>query len=184
MLVDYAVVLQQNTANSTPEAEFVALSHGTLRGLIPMVSFLEALTRRSIGSATGSDSSTAISVVESGYSRKLAYLKKYQRVSIGVIHDWNAQDENGIYKLPTKRNPADVMTKPLDYEAHWAHLQRIGMEFLPMVEYNVEIDYDDETGPGVEEADHDDNDGGEPEGEEQVRKLIGAFAAALMRMEP
>ena len=91
--------LQSNTANSTPVAEFVGLPHSTLRGLIPQVALAETLVERDAPAATVSDSATAITGAETWFSRRLAYLKKYQRVSIGVVHVWNARPENVSYKI-------------------------------------------------------------------------------------
>ena len=87
-----------------------------------------------------------------------------------------------INKVDGKENPADVMTKPLDFEAHWSHLQRIGIGFLPMVDYSVEMAEDDDCDPDAG-SDDEAYRPPEPEGEEQVKKQIGAFAAALLRAE-
>ena len=56
-----------------------------------------------------------------------AEIPTYQHWS---LHDWNAREEDVFYKLPTDSNPADVMTKPLDYIKHWEHLRRMGVHLI------------------------------------------------------
>ena len=46
---------------------------------------------------------------------------------------------------------ADVMTKPLDHQQHWAHLVRMGMAFLEIEGYLIEIDEDEEADDEAED---------------------------------
>ena len=135
ILLDWGVHLQSETAKSTPEAELVAFSDGTTRSSIPIISIMEELMRRCIRCTTGCDNSTAIHVVQTGYSRKMSYVKKYQKISIGLLHDWNQREENLVVKVPTARNPADVLTKPLDYTKFWGHIPHMGMAMVIAVEH-------------------------------------------------
>ena len=79
-----------------------------------------------------SDNETGVAAIRKGYSRKLAYLKKHQRISLGALHEVYAEngpnvlaDEAGIDMI------ADPMTKPLDVAAHWRHFRRMGLVALP-----------------------------------------------------
>ena len=74
-------------------------------------------------------------------------------MSIGVVHDWSEMPGNEVAKVDTKKNGADLMTKPLGFVLHWRHADRIGMKFLEegaSLEYFVELDDDwgDEYSPG------------------------------------
>ena len=105
---------------------------------------------RRVRLVAGSDSSACIGAVTKGYSKKLAYLEKHQRISLSSTHEvffeslarppapaWSddvAVDEdecgeniNMLVKLPTARNRGDIFTKPLEYVSHWGHVQRLGM---------------------------------------------------------
>jgi hypothetical protein len=134
ILMDWGAHLEPETAYSTPEAEFVAAAHGTMRSLIPVGAVLEDMLRRCLISCTGLDNSTAIQIIEAGYSRRLSYLKKYQRVSIGLLHDWNSREENFLFKVLSARNVADIMTKILDFIVHWEHCERLGLDFVDTVQ--------------------------------------------------
>ena len=85
LLLDWAEVLDPETAFSTPEAELVAAAMGAMRSLIPVTALLAEILRRVLFTALGLDNTTAISVIQAEFSRRLAYLRKYQRVSLGLL---------------------------------------------------------------------------------------------------
>ena len=79
-----------------------------------------------------SDNETGVTAIRKGYSRKLAYLKKHQRISLGALHEVYAEagpnvltDEAGVDMI------ADPMTKPLDVATHWRHFRAMGLVALP-----------------------------------------------------
>ena len=79
-----------------------------------------------------SDNETGVTAIRKGYSRKLAYLKKHQRISLGALHEVYAEagpniltDEKGVNMI------ADPMTKPLDVATHWRHFRAMGLVALP-----------------------------------------------------
>ena len=39
--------------------------------------------------------------------------------------------------MASTRNPSDLLTKLLDYVAHWAHCERNGLEFVDTGDYRV-----------------------------------------------
>ncbi len=65
--------------------------------------------------------------VKKGFSRKLSYMAKYQKISSGMMHDYYAHPMNLLAKVGSGANRADALTKPLDHVKHWAHITAMGM---------------------------------------------------------
>ena len=130
------------TARSTGEAEMVAIDGATFNVSMPWVLLLEGVFRRSIGWVTGSDSDAAIKAVKKGYSKKMAYLMKWQRISIAALKQvyfpfTEEEDEDpqldltaNLIKVLGDVNKADLFTKSFDHERHWFLLMLIGMQFV------------------------------------------------------
>ena len=130
------------TARSTGEAEMVAIDGATFNVSMPWVLLLEGVFRRSIGWVTGSDSDAAIKAVKKGYSKKMAYLMKWQRISIAALKQvyfpyTEEEDDDpqldltaNLIKVLGDINKADLFTKSFDHERHWFLLMLIGMQFV------------------------------------------------------
>ena len=93
----------------------------------PIRLLLESILRRIVCHVVLSDSDTARQAVLKGFSRKLAYMKKMTKISIGWIHDTFMHPDNRLDRVDTKRNCSDICTKGLDHEAHWFHCWKLGM---------------------------------------------------------
>ena len=81
--------------------------------------------------------------VQAGFSKKLAYMAKTQRLAIGCLHEvyfgesldlLDESDENCeniLTHVDGKKNPADLFTKALPAEKHWWCCEEIGLVAIP-----------------------------------------------------
>ena len=125
----------------------VACSDATFRSALPITSIVERLLDRRVRIVMGTDASACLAAIQKGYSKKLSYLDKHQRVSIAAVHEvyfasmslpvsdaeGEAQAEvlNVLAKVATDMNRGDLFTKPLPHEAHWRHVWGLGMVARP-----------------------------------------------------
>ena len=121
------------TEQGTPGAEIISLRDGTYGEALPLVSTLEAFLKRPVRLVAGIDSLTGLQIVERGFSRKLAYMKKVALVAISGLHELyyghgeeTAPDDarciNRLVHRSGDTNWSDVLTKALDAKKHWACL--------------------------------------------------------------
>ncbi len=75
------------------------------------------------------DSESAESNFKSGYSRKLRYLRKHQRVSLGFIGGEVSSGNVEVLRTPTDTNNTDIHTKPLDRVKFRRHAEAMGMHY-------------------------------------------------------
>ena len=105
---------------------------------LPLTGILEALLKRAVRVIAEEDSEASIAAIKKGYSRKLAYARKTQRVSLSGLHELFFGDEvdiepndsrtiNRLYHVPGKKNPADLFTKGLDTAKHWWCMEAAGL---------------------------------------------------------
>ena len=130
---------KQTVAAQHPgEAETVALRDVVYQEGLPFVGILEAIFQRPIRLIAETDSETAIGAIKRGYSRKMAYLRKTQRLSLSELHELfyghdvciDEDDSKSIDRLrhvPGDDDPVDVLTKALAVEKHWACARGLGM---------------------------------------------------------
>lgn len=64
-------------------------------------------------------------------SRRLSYLAKHQRGPISAISEFYGEDGRKLGRVESGDNSSDLLTKPLDHEAHWKHCTKLGMGFPP-----------------------------------------------------
>ena len=145
ILLDWASKTQSATSRSTGEAEVVACSDATFRSALPITAVVERLVDRRMRIVMGTDASAAHRAIEKGYSKKLSYLDKHQRVSIAATHEVyyaslsapsdDAEEAAGwlnvLHKIGTADNRGDLFTKPLPHETHWRHVWGLGMVARP-----------------------------------------------------
>ena len=104
---------QGATAQSTGEAEIVAVADGMRRMLLPVLMVFEFIFGSPPKSTSLlSDSTAAIGAVQNGYG-VMKYVKKTQRVSMGWISDVLEQKEISLGKVDGEDNTSDAMTKHL-----------------------------------------------------------------------
>ena len=132
-LLNWASKSQPVTSKSPPEAEMVAAVEGTCNVGEPVRLLFEATLGRVVHHAVLPDPDTARTAVEKGYSRRLAYIKKTQRISIGWLHDHFLREDTTLARVDTLKNWSDILTKALDHAKHWGHLARMGLRGSPQV---------------------------------------------------
>jgi hypothetical protein len=122
---------QTVTELSTGSSEMVAFRDVTYQEAVPLVGLLELMLQRAVRLIGEIDSEAARGAIRRGYSRKLAYLKKTQRVAISGLHelfhgegaiDLEPDDSMSINRcnhVPGDKNVADLYTKALPAQKHW-----------------------------------------------------------------
>ena len=121
------------TARSTAHAELQALDVGTFNSAIPLAFLLDNALGRMVTIVGREDNATAFLAVQRGYSKKLAYLARHDRISISALHEVFFGDPdvvgeiqqhacNLLLKEPTETQRADIYTKTLNHLKHWANV--------------------------------------------------------------
>ena len=91
------------------------------RSLAPVGEAISQAWGRQLFEAAETDNDAALADVRSGHSKKLAYVRHYQKLSIGLVHDYFDEDNREIGRVNTDDNDSDMFTKPLDTEAFERH---------------------------------------------------------------
>ena len=89
-LISWSVKRQGSTSSSTAEAHAVALWHEVKQKGLPTLTFLDAFlvgTRRPVELVGKVDNTPAITAVHKGYSKKLTFLERTHKCSIGSFHE-------------------------------------------------------------------------------------------------
>ena len=124
-LIDWASRRQQSTAKSTGEAETVAGAE-CLQSFLPILDVVETVVGSPVPCALLTDSDAARAAMKNGYSRKMRYLKKTQRICLGFIGD-AIQEACTVERVDTDDNDADVHTKPLARQAFHKFRSQMGV---------------------------------------------------------
>ena len=127
MPIEWFSRTQTATARSTPEAEIVSLAELVFSAALPLQEVLYQITEREIELRLGTDSQATEGIVRAGQSRRLAYLRRYQRVSISSLRDVFAVWTNVLFGVRSQEIPADILTKPLTDEEHARGVASLGM---------------------------------------------------------
>ena len=120
-LLDWGSRRQGGTAKSTPEAELLAIGDLITRSLAPVGEAISQAWGRQLFEAAETDNDAALTDVLSGHSKKMAYVRHYQKLSIGLVHDYFDEENREIGRVDTTDNDSDMFTKPLDVEAFERH---------------------------------------------------------------
>ena len=122
------------------DVETVAIDRGTFLHAMPICATLEIILQRPVRMITRSDNEAAITAGLKGYSRKLAYPKKYHKISLSAIRDvYVGQQEheevgepsmNHLGKIDTSKNRSDLGSKALDHTRHWNLVNRLQTQSL------------------------------------------------------
>ena len=112
----WGVKRQGATAGSTAEAETVALCTSLKHDALPLLTLIEAMlngTRRPVELVAKIHNTQALAAVTKGYSKKLRYLDRTQRVSIWSIHELIEDGSIVCEYHPTDSHRGDGFTKAL-----------------------------------------------------------------------
>ena len=114
--IAWSVKRQGATAGSTAEAETVAVATAVKHDGLPLASLLDLMLagcRRPIGIEARIDNTQALAAVHRGYSKKLRYLDRTQKVSIGAIHELIESGTISAVYHETSTHRGDGFTKAL-----------------------------------------------------------------------
>ena len=144
IILDWASRKQTATARNTPDAELTALDEASHTSGLVIQEIFENLLKRPIRLIAETDNDTAVSVVAKGYSRRLCYLRRTQRISISALHDLyhgegddeelEPSDEKTLNRLLHSSGDAmtaDILTKLLEPAPHWRHMDALGYVVVP-----------------------------------------------------
>jgi len=118
------------TSSSSAESETVAMSTALRHTALPIQTLIgEMLGGRLIPMMAKVDNTQAISAVRTGYSKKLRYLSRTHRCSIGCLHEvWNDPEIGlAIEYAETKSHKGDFFTKALGATAFVLGRDRFGL---------------------------------------------------------
>lgn len=121
------------TARSTPHAEMQSLDVGTFTSGIPMAYLLEVALRRLVTLVGREDNASTFLAVQRGYSKKLSYLARQDRISISALHEVYFGDPEEVGEIPqhpcnlllkeeSDKQRADIYTKILNHVKHWENV--------------------------------------------------------------
>jgi hypothetical protein len=125
-LVDWTSRRQAAAAKSTGEAEVVAGSE-CMGGTMPLAAAASDIFGYQIAFELDTDSDSARATFENGYSRKLRYIRKNQRVSIAFVADALKAIMGKVFRVDSKDNNSDIHTKPLSAVLFGRHKADLGV---------------------------------------------------------
>jgi len=121
---------QGSTASSSAESETVSLSSALRHSAFPVQSLLsEMLGGKRVPMEARVDNTQAISAIRSGYSKKLRFLPRTHRCSIGAIHEALLDPDAGlsVAYTATADQRGDFFTKALAATAFRTARRRFGL---------------------------------------------------------
>jgi len=96
--------------DSTPLAELLGISLGSKRACV-IKSTMEDLQQVEVPLCFESDSTTALKIIQDGYSAKLSSLSRSIRLTISVLHAIVFSGANSARYINTVENTADIVSK-------------------------------------------------------------------------
>ena len=128
-LLSWTSKMLSQKCTSTPWSEMAALQRGLQSSAMPSSHLCELITGFECPIRAMQDNAAVIQSLSWGYSLALRYLARHSRLSISKLHHLFSSNANCITYVPSGKNSADLMTKPLDPGLHWHHTLNLGMCF-------------------------------------------------------
>ena len=125
--LDAVAKKQTFTAKSTPDAEITSVADGVVRSSAVAYIIFSQIWGRRLSERVHCDNTAGVSAVKAGMSKKLSYMRRTQRVSIGSTSDYIYGDNGAIIQEATADQPADVFTEPLAVVLFWKCLRFFGI---------------------------------------------------------
>jgi hypothetical protein len=143
VLLEWAAKQQTSTARHTAEAELTSLDAAMYLTGLPIQGTVETILTRQVRMVVREDNSAAAAAIRRGFSRKMSYLPKTQKVSISALHEifvdpkdhTSVDSTGGLYVLvdqPSETQCGDLLTKGLGHEAHWRLVEMVGLAAAPV----------------------------------------------------
>lgn len=126
--LDWGIKTQTGTAYSTPDAELASQAHMVMRSAAAINTMLMQVWGRVVFERALTDNAACLSIVRAGYSKALGYMRKLQKVSVGLLADYFADEHTDIDGVSTTLQGADLFTKGFGVQTFWYLLKllRIG----------------------------------------------------------
>ena len=123
-LLDWGSMRQGAVLDSTPASELYALTTALKTSFIPIVLILAEM---GINPKTEllCDNTAVIRDAHHGYSKKLRYLRRIVKTSLGLVHDYISRDDVTLSHVKSEDNIADIFTKPLAWPSYSRHLRSL-----------------------------------------------------------
>ena len=116
---------QTCASHSSVEAEVVALESAVRVEGIPSLDLWEKILGRTPEITLYEDNQAAATIVTTGKYPKLRHVSRLHGVNISCLHEEN---QRGLFKIVdchTKRQAADIFTKPYTSADEWQHYMRL-----------------------------------------------------------
>jgi len=128
--IAWGTVQQTCSASNTAEAETVAASHVLRKEAVPVQILFEHMLGKRLNIRMKIDNSQALAAITKGYSKKLRYLARTQRVCIGLLNDLlnDSECQFSVEHCPTSEMKGDLFTKSLIPVAFENALEMISMK--------------------------------------------------------
>ena len=83
--------------------------------------------KRKVAEKILTDNAAALGAIRAGYSRKPAYMRRTQKVALGLLADYAADPNSSVGPVATLENLADIFTKGLDSAHFWKPVRYLGL---------------------------------------------------------
>ena len=125
--LDVGVRRQSVTGFSSPDSELRAQADMVVRSAAVVQTVLRAIFGRDVFERLRTDHAAALSAIRAGHSRKMAYMRRTQKISIGLIADYCAAVNTEISACKSGENLSDLLTKALDSNVFWRLARLLGV---------------------------------------------------------
>ena len=130
---------QQCVAKSTTESEIVALSEGLFNEAIPVQTVLNMVLGFEIPVTLHEDNTACIHIINAGYSAKLKYLSRTQKLSIATLKETIVSLGYNLQYTETIDQLADIFTKCLAKVPFCAALSRLRISGFTSKRLSTEV---------------------------------------------
>ena len=107
---------QTSTSRSTAEAEIVSLAASLFSEALPQINLCKILLGRPTSCTLEQDNQATVAIAQAGYSQKLRYASRTQKINIKSIKEVIDRDNDTTRHINTYLQVADIFTKPVTPE--------------------------------------------------------------------
>jgi hypothetical protein len=118
-MIDHGVRRQTVTAFSSPDAELRAQADMIVRSAATLNVIMKALFLKVVEEIVNTDNAAAAAAMRAGHSRRMAYMRRTQKISAGLCADYVAEDNTKLQLIRSGENLSDLYTKAMDSNLFW-----------------------------------------------------------------
>ncbi len=96
--------------------------------MAPLWIVLEQIWGWKVPEALMCDNAAAVAAIKAGVSKKLSYVRRTQRVSLGFWADYVVSPGTSITQVETSLQRGDMFTKSLEQQLHERNSRALGIE--------------------------------------------------------